>query len=54
MSFEEEFLIAVAVADDEEKKKRTKKKAPQGSGCMVAVLTAIFTIITVCMIVFSL
>ena len=40
MSFEEEFLVAVAAIEDD-KKKSGKKKAPQGSGCMVAVLTVI-------------
>jgi len=40
MSFEEDFLIAVAAVDDD-KQKRSKKKAPQGSGCMVAVLTVL-------------
>ena len=40
MSFEEDFLIAVAAVDDD-KQKRSKKKAPQGSGCMVAVMTVI-------------
>jgi len=32
MSFEEEFLVAVAAVD--EKKKNGKKKPPLGSGCM--------------------
>ena len=40
MSFEEDFLIAVAAIEDD-KKKSGKKKAPQGSGCMVTVLTVL-------------
>jgi len=42
MSFEEDFLIAVAADDD--KQKRNKKKPLQGSGCMIAVLTILLVI----------
>jgi len=44
MSFEEEFLVATAVFDDD-KKKSSKKKVPQGSGCMVSVMTILLVVI---------
>jgi len=46
MSFEEEFIVAIAAADDSSRKRVKKKNAPTGCGCFSSLVIILLFLVS--------